>query len=164
MVCLGNICRSPLAEGILRHKINKAGLDLTVDSAGTNGYHDGEAPHHLSQKVARLNGIDICGQRSRRITPDDFNKFDKIYAMSADVIDEMKWIAKKKYDPSKVELLMNVLKPGKNLDIPDPWFGAEPGYHAVYQLIEQACDAILKKFIEENSVDNRESRIENRES
>ena len=138
MVCLGNICRSPLAEGILKEKAAKAGLQWTIESAGTNGYHDGDAPHHLSQKVARLNGIDICSQRSRRITGDDFNKFDKIYAMS-------KWIAKKKYDASKVELLMNELKPGKNLDVPDPWSGPEPGYHAVYKMIEQACEAIVQK-------------------
>ena len=67
MVCLGNICRSPLAEGILKHKAKQAGLDWQIDSAGTNGYHVGEAPHRLSQKVARLNGIDICDQRARQI-------------------------------------------------------------------------------------------------
>jgi len=147
MVCLGNICRSPLAEGILKEKAAKAGLHWTVESAGTNGYHDGDAPHHLSQKVAKLNGIDICNQRSRKITPEDFNKFDKIYAMSSDVIDEMKWIAKKKYDASKVELLMNELKPGKNLDVPDPWYGPEPGYHAVYKMIDEACEAIVNRYL-----------------
>jgi len=146
MVCLGNICRSPLAEGILKEKAAKAGLQWTIESAGTNGYHDGDAPHHLSQKVAKLNGIDICSQRSRKITPEDFNTFDKIYAMSSDVIDEMKWIARKKYDASKVELLMNELKPGKNLDVPDPWYGPEPGYHAVYKMIDEACDAIVNKY------------------
>jgi protein-tyrosine phosphatase len=146
MVCLGNICRSPLAEGILQNKVRKAGLDWIVESAGTNGYHDGEAPHRLSQKVARANGIEICDQRSRRITPDDFAKFDKIYAMSADVIDDMKWIAKNKYDASRVDLLMNELKPGRNLDIPDPWYGPEPGYHEVYKLIDKACDAIIERY------------------
>ena len=80
MVCLGNICRSPLAEGVLKDKILKAGLDWTVDSAGTNGYHDGEPPHPLSQKVAKMNGIDICDQRSRRFVAEDFDRFDKIYA------------------------------------------------------------------------------------
>jgi protein-tyrosine phosphatase len=146
MVCLGNICRSPLAEGILKEKAAKAGLKWTIESAGTNGYHDGEAPHRLSQKVAKLNGIEICDQRSRKITADDFSNFDKIYAMSSDVIDEMKWIAKKKYDPSKVDLLMNELKPGKNLDVPDPWYGPEPGYHSVYKMIEEACDAIVERY------------------
>jgi len=146
MVCLGNICRSPLAEGILKEKAAKAGLQWTVESAGTNGYHDGEAPHQLSQKVARLNGIDICNQRSRRISGEDFDKFDKIFVMSRDVIDEMKWIVKKKYDPSKVELLMNELMPGKNLDVPDPWFGTEPGYHSVFKMLDEACEAILNRY------------------
>jgi protein-tyrosine phosphatase len=159
MVCLGNICRSPLAEGILQHKAWKAGLNWSIESAGTNGYHNGDAPHLLSQKVARLNGIEICNQRSRRLTPEDFNKFDKIYAMSADVIHEMKWIAKSKYDASKVELLMNELKPGKNLDVPDPWYGPEPGYHEVYKMIEMACEAIVEKA---QTAEDRRQTIDHR--
>lgn len=149
MVCLGNICRSPLAEGILQHKASKAGLNWNIESAGTNGYHTGEPPHRLSQKVARLNGIDICNQRSRRFVPEDFDRFDKIYAMSSDVIDEMKIIAKKKYDASKVDLLMNELYPGKNMDVPDPWYGPEPGYHDVYAMIERACDRIVGRYVSE---------------
>ena len=146
MVCLGNICRSPLAEGILQDKAWKAGLKWSVESAGTNGYHIGEAPHPLSQKVAKLNGIDICKQRSRRFIAADFNAFDMIYAMSADVIDDMKRIAKKDFDPKKVDLLLNELFPGQNVDVPDPWYGPEPGYHDVYKMISDACDAIIKKF------------------
>lgn len=149
MVCLGNICRSPLAEGILQDKARKAGLSWSVESAGTNGYHVGEAPHRLSQKVAQLRGIDICQQRSQRFTAADFDRFDKIYAMAADVIDEMKWIAKGKYDASKVDLLMNELYPGKNKDVPDPWYGPEPGYHDVYDMIEAACDKIIAKALAE---------------
>ena len=154
MVCLGNICRSPLAEGILKQKVRKAGLPWTIESAGTNGYHIGEPPHHLSQKVAKLNGIDICDQRARRFTADDFQRYDKIYAMSSDVIDEMKWIAKNKFDRSKVELLMNELKPGKNQDVPDPWYGPEPGYHQVFKMIDEACDAMLKRYIHRESMSN----------
>lgn len=146
MVCLGNICRSPLAEGILKHKTKQAGLPWTIESAGTNGYHIGEPPHHLSQKVARLNGIDICDQRARRFNADDFRNYDKIYAMSADVVDEMKRIAKNKFDAGKVDLLMNELKPGKNLDVPDPWYGPEPGYHQVYKMIDEACNAVVLKY------------------
>src|SRR5438270_4899577 len=106
MVCLGNICRSPLAEGILKHKAAEAGLPWTVESAGTNGYHVGEAPHHLSQKVASLNGIDICEQRARKFVKEDFDRYDKIYAMADDVIDEMRSIARYKYDAAKVDLLL----------------------------------------------------------
>jgi len=145
MVCLGNICRSPLAEGILQDKAASAGLDWHVDSAGTNGYHVGEAPHPLSQKVALMNGIDISAQRSRRFVADDFDKFDKIYAMAEDVVDDMRRIAKNKFDESKVELLLNELYPGKNMDVPDPWYGTEPGYHKVYALIEEACEMIVEK-------------------
>ena len=145
MVCLGNICRSPLAEGILQHKAWKAGLKWSVESAGTNNYHIGEAPHPLSQKVAKLNGIDICKQRKRKFVAEDFNRFDKIYAMSADVIDEMKSIARKSFDEKKVDLLLNELFPGQNVDVPDPWYGPEPGFHQAYKLIEEACEAIIKK-------------------
>ena len=143
MVCLGNICRSPLAEGILRHKIKEAGLNWEVDSAGTNGYQVGEQPHHLSQKVARLKGLDISDQVCRRFVKEDFKRYDKIYAMAGDVIDEMKWIGKDKYNAAIVDLLLNELYPGQNKDVPDPWYGSEPGYHQVYELIDAACEAII---------------------
>ena len=146
MVCLGNICRSPLAEGILKDKVEKAGLDWFIDSAGTNGYHIGEAPHRLSQKVARLNGIDICQQKARHFVKEDFDRFDKIYAMADDVLDDIKRIAKNKFDPTKVDFLMNELFPGQNVSVPDPWYGPEPGYHQVYKLIDDACEAIIKKY------------------
>lgn len=145
MVCLGNICRSPLAEGILEHKARKAGLNWTIDSAGTNGYHIGEAPHRLSQKVARLNGIDICQQRARQFVKEDIDRYDKIYAMADDVIDDIKRIAQEKYDPSKVDLLLNELYPGQNLSVPDPWYGPEPGYHEVYKMIDAACEKIIER-------------------
>jgi len=147
MVCLGNICRSPLAEGILQHKAIKAGLNWEIDSAGTNGYHTGQAPHKFSQKVAKLNGIDICSQKSRQFMKGDFDRFDKIYAMADDVIDEMKIIAKEKYDAAKVDLLLNELFPGKDQSVPDPWYGPEPGYHETYKLIDAACDKIIKKNV-----------------
>jgi|SRR5690606_20609566 len=143
MVCLGNICRSPLAEGILQHKAANAGLDWVVESAGTNSYHIGEPPHKLSQKVARLNGLDICNQRARRFVPEDFQRFDIIYALANDVLDDIRRIAGKKFDASKVRLMMNERYPGENLDVPDPWYGAEEGYHEVYQLIDELCESII---------------------
>jgi len=145
-VCLGNICRSPLAEGILRQKARAAGLDWEVDSAGTNGYHTGEAPHHLSQKVAHLNGIDISKQRARQFTATDFQHFDKIYAMAGDVMDDMRRIAGQQFEPERVSLLMNEVHPGKDEDVPDPWYGPEPGYHEVYRLISVAADRIIAKY------------------
>ena len=145
MVCLGNICRSPLAEGVLNYKAQTAGLDWTVESAGTNGLHNGEPPHRLSQKVAKHYGIDICSQRSRQFVKEDLDRYDKIYAMADDVVEEIQWIAGEKYDPTKVDLFLNELHPGKNRSVPDPWYGAEPGYHDVYKLIDATCDAIVQK-------------------
>jgi protein-tyrosine phosphatase len=145
MVCLGNICRSPLAEGVLKHKAKAAGLDWIVESAGTNGYHIGEAPHHLSQKVARLNGIDICEQKARQFVKEDFDRYDKIYAMASDVLEEMEWIAGSRFDAAKADLFLNQLYPGKNKSVPDPWYGTEPGYHDVYKLINETCEKIIQK-------------------
>lgn len=139
MVCLGNICRSPLAEGILQQRANAAGLLWQVDSAGTNGYHTGEPPHHLSQKVAKLNGIDISRQRSRRFVKEDFEHYDKIYAMAPDVLQDMRRIAGNHFDATKAALLMDVLHPGEEQEVPDPWYGPEPGYHEVFALIDKAC-------------------------
>ncbi|MDP9230895.1 MAG: low molecular weight phosphotyrosine protein phosphatase [Bacteroidota bacterium] len=146
MVCLGNICRSPLAEGILQDKAFKAGLNWSVESAGTNSYIIGEPPHHLSQKAAKLNGIDICKQRARRFTAGDFEVYDKIYALAADVMDDIRQISKNKFDASKADLLMNEIYPGKNMDVPDPYYGSEQGYHEAYRLIDKACDSIIKKY------------------
>lgn len=117
-----------------------------VSSAGTNGYHTGEPPHQLSQKVASLNGIDICTQRAKQFTADDLDRYDKIYAMAPDVMEEMKWIAGHRYDGTKVDLLMNELYPNKNMSVPDPWYGPEPGYHKVYTMIDAACEALIKRY------------------
>jgi protein-tyrosine phosphatase len=150
MVCLGNICRSPLAEGILQNKANKAGLSWKVDSAGTNGYHNGEPPHQLSQRVAKMNGINISHQRSRELVPEDFDNFDVIYAMAEDVINEMKRIGSNKFDESKVSLLLNTLYPGENREVPDPWSGPESDYHEVFDMINQACDKIIERGVIKN--------------
>jgi len=146
MVCLGNVCRSPLAEGVLKHKAIKAGLNWSVESAGTNSYHTGDPPHPLSQKVAKLNGIDISSQQARRFRAEDFETYDKIYALAKDVVDEMRHIAKNKFDASKVDLLMNELYPGQNIDVPDPWYGPEPGYHEVFEMIDEVCETIVRKY------------------
>ncbi|MFT4024852.1 MAG: low molecular weight protein-tyrosine-phosphatase [Flavihumibacter sp.] len=143
MVCLGNICRSPLAEGILQQKAAAAGLNWQVDSAGTNGYHTGEAPHHLSQKVARSHGLDISQQSARRFVAADFDRYDFIYAMAGDVVDDIRRISGRQFNPAKVGLLMEVLHPGQQVDVPDPWYGPEAGYHEVYDRIAAACDQLI---------------------
>jgi protein-tyrosine phosphatase len=146
MVCLGNICRSPLAEGILQDKAFKAGLNWSVESAGTNSYHIGDPPHQLSQKVAKLNGIDICNQRARRFVAEDFDRYDKIYALAGDVMNDIGYIAKKKFDGAKADLLMNELYPDRDMDVPDPYYGGESGYHEVYKMLDKVCDAIIEKY------------------
>ena len=146
MVCLGNICRSPLAEGILQDKALKAGLNWQIESAGTNGYHIGEPPHHLSIKVAKQNGIDISNQRSRRFVGTDFAAFDIIYAMADDVLDDMRRIGKNDFDSNKVSLFLDESFPGEGRDVPDPWSGPESDYHEVFEIIDSNCDSIIKKY------------------
>ena len=146
MVCLGNICRSPLAEGILQDMAAKAGFDWTINSAGTNGYHTGEPPHRLSIKVAAQNGIDISTQRSRIFVAADFDNYDLIYAMAGDVMDDMKSIAGEKFDPGKAKLFLSEIDEAENRDVPDPWYGTEPGYHETFDIIREACEIIVKKY------------------
>ena len=147
MVCLGNICRSPLAEGILKQKVFNAGIDWAIESAGTNSFHIGEPPHVLSQKVARLQGIDISKQRARKFVKNDLLEFDKIYAMAEDVMYDIKKISGENYNSKKVALFLNELYPGQDMNVPDPWYGPEAGYHEVYKLIEQACDALIDNYM-----------------
>ena len=147
MVCLGNICRSPLAEGILKEKISRSGLAWKIESAGTNGYHTGEPPHLLSQKVAEMNGIDISRQRSRKFIMNDLLEFDRIYAMANDVMNDIQSICGEDNDNKKVALFLNGLYPGQDMDVPDPWSGPESGYHEVYELIDRACDAIIENYM-----------------
>lgn len=146
MVCLGNICRSPIAEGLMQHKINQHGLNWQVESAGTESYHIGSAPHRHSQEICRSNGIDISMQRARQFDIRDFERFDKIYALADDVYDEIKRMSGRKADMSKVELLLNELNPGGNESVPDPYYGGADGYIFVYDIIDQTCDAIIKKY------------------
>jgi protein-tyrosine phosphatase len=145
-VCLGNICRSPLAEGIFRAKTEAAGLAWEIDSAGTAGYHVGEAPHPLSQKTAKFYGIDISSQKCRQFKASDMDTYDRIYAMDLENFAEIKRISKEKWKPEKTDLLLNSIYPGKNKSVPDPWYGEEPGYHDVFKLIETACDKILEEI------------------
>ncbi|MEQ1553537.1 MAG: low molecular weight protein-tyrosine-phosphatase [Ferruginibacter sp.] len=146
MVCLGNICRSPLAEGILQQKVATHNLNWVVESAGTNGFHVGEAPHKFSQKVAKKYGVDISKQISRQFFATDFDNFDKIYVMAKDVLDDVKKIAGNKFDENKIDYFLNELNENTNENVPDPWYGNEDGYEIVYKLIDNTCDAIIKNF------------------
>jgi len=135
-----------MAEGLLRHKIKEQGLDWQVDSAGTNSYHTGEAPHRHSQKVCLQNGIDISAQRARTFTPADFDTYDIIYAMADDVYREISRMGGRHAQMGKVAYFLNELEPGSNRSVPDPWYGDEDGYAPVFELINRTCDAIIEKY------------------
>lgn len=145
MVCLGNICRSPLAEGILQDKALKSGYQWKVESAGTGNWHVGEPPHPLSIKVAALHGIDIGHQRARQFVKEDFKRNDFIYVMDSSNYSTVKQISGSFWEDQKIELLMNELYPGENRNVPDPWFGNEDGYHTVFTMLNSACENIIKK-------------------
>ena len=146
MVCLGNICRSPLAEGILKYKAEKAGLGWTIDSAGTGGYHIGDQPHNLSQKVALFNGINISSQQCRQFRKEDMQAFDRIFVMDNDNYEEVKRISGAFWDEKKVSLLLDELYPGERKSVPDPWYGTEKDYHAVFEMIDKACEKIIEPY------------------
>lgn len=148
MLCLGNICRSPLAEGILKSKIGER--NIQVDSAGTNGLHVGELPDERSIEVAKLNGIDITNQRSRKFTVKDFDSFDFIYVMDSGNYNTVMDLARNHKDQYKVELIMNLVSPGMNQNVPDPYYGGQDGFHQVFKMLDLATDKIIEIYEQTN--------------
>ncbi len=142
MVCLGNICRSPLAQGILESKINPEDA-IVVDSAGTGGWHAGEKPDNRSIAVAKQNGIDISKQRARQFNVDDFKTFDLIYVMDKSNLENVLQLAPNLEAKNKVKLILNEIFPDQNLDVPDPYYGVEDGFKNVYNMLDAACDKII---------------------
>ncbi len=141
MVCLGNICRSPLAEGILQSKVDKN--KIFVDSAGTEAYHIGELPDSRSINVAKKQGINLTNQRARKFTVSDFDNFDIIYAMDLSNYQNILNFARNKKDTQKVNLILNELYPNKNREIPDPYYGGEQEFENVFEMLNEVCDSIL---------------------
>ncbi len=144
MVCLGNICRSPLAEGILKHKIREKGLDWYVDSAGTGGWHAGELPDRRSIKVAQKFGIDITDQRARQFKTADLDNFDVILAMDGANLKDLKYYAKHPEHKEKIQLIMNFARPQSNEEVPDPYY--DNRFQLVYDLLDEACDGVIEKY------------------
>ncbi|WP_237559478.1 low molecular weight protein-tyrosine-phosphatase [Edaphocola flava] len=155
MVCLGNICRSPIAEGVMQHIVREQGLDWQIDSAGTNNYHTGESPHRSSQKVCRQYGIDISHQRARQFRSSDFDTYDHILVMAADVYDDVSRLAPSETALQKVHFFLDSLSPGKQASVPDPWYGDESGYAPVFDLIQRGCNAWLTFFTGNTPIFNR---------
>ncbi|RYC52918.1 low molecular weight protein-tyrosine-phosphatase [Flagellimonas olearia] len=143
MVCLGNICRSPLAEGILKSKVDSN--KVFVDSAGTAGYHVGNAPDQRSIDVARKHGLDIGFQKCRRFSEMDFTEFDWIYVMDRSNLSNVMDLAKNTEEMNKVKLLLDEVNLGIK-EVPDPYYGGVGGFEDVYQMIDMACEAIAKKL------------------
>tara|TARA_R110002073_G_scaffold8207_7_gene45931 strand:- start:40308 stop:40763 length:456 start_codon:yes stop_codon:yes gene_type:complete len=144
MVCLGNICRSPLAEGILQSKVNAD--EVFVDSAGTAAYHVGELPDTRSIEVARKYGIDLTTQRARKFTSKDFAEFDLIYAMDEDNYRNILALTKDKGDAKKVKMILNEVHLQQNLSVPDPYYGGNDGFENVFQMLDEACGIIVAKL------------------
>jgi protein-tyrosine phosphatase len=146
MVCLGNICRSPMAEGVLRYKLKNSNLNIFVDSAGTSSHHKGEAPDRRAIKCLDSYGIDISSLKARPFSPKDFENFDFIYAMDTENYGNILQLATNEYQKKKVSLFMECSMPGIGLSVPDPWYGDEKGFHEVYKMIESNCDSIIEKM------------------
>ena len=150
MVCLGNICRSPLAEGILASKLPKN--KFTVDSAGTGNWHVGKKPDERSIATAKKNGLDISTQRAKHFTFKDFDVYDYIFVMDNSNFDDVTFLAKNDDQKKKVSLILDELFPGDNVDVPDPFYGLQNGFDMVYEMLDEATDLLAKKLIEKHSI------------
>ena len=144
MVCLGNICRSPLAEGILAHKTQH--LNLAVDSAGTAGYHIGKLPDSRSIEIANKYNIDLTKQRARQFSRADFDKFDIIYAMDTNNYAHLISLASNDEERNKVRMILNEVNPNSCESVPDPYYGGENGFQDVYTMLEKACNKIVQNI------------------
>ena len=143
MVCLGNICRSPVAEGLLRKKAEEAGIDILVDSCGTSGYHDGENPDERSVENAMKNDLDISHLISRKFRQSDFDNFDRIFVMDSSNYQNLKALASNYSDMDKVDLILNQSYPNENRSVPDPYFGGKNGFQEVFDLLNDACENFI---------------------
>jgi len=144
MVCLGNICRSPLAEGILKSKVNSE--DIFVDSAGTGDWHVGQLPDSRSIEIAKTHGLDLSNQRGRQFTQRDFLNFDYIFVMDNSNKGDVLQLAQNESDINKVQLILDEVFPNENVDVPDPYYGGEQGFESVYQMLDKACNEIVKRL------------------
>lgn len=145
MVCLGNICRSPLAEGIMLKLIEEHKLDIIVDSAGTSNYHIDEAPDKRTVQNAAKHGVDLKPLRARQFKASDFEEFDRIFVMDHSNRQNVLALATNALQKQKVDLLLNSIHPGKDLEVPDPYFGGEQGFEDVFVMVEKACRKIAGK-------------------
>lgn len=147
MVCLGNICRSPLAEGILKHKAAQRGLDWVIDSAGTGFWHAGEPPDSRSAGIARQYGIDITDQRARQFKPADLDLFDRVFVMDTQNLRDVLRQAQTDEHRAKIDLILNQLHPGQNRSVPDPYYD-DDGFNEVFEMLDAACEVFISRHPE----------------
>ena len=144
MVCLGNICRSPLAEGILKSKIDSN--NIFVDSAGTGHWHIGKKPDPRSIEVAKKHQLDITDQRARQFSKQDFDDFDYIFVMDNSNKKDVLSIARNDSDKEKIHLILNEIFPNENMDVPDPYYGGSEGFQNVYRMLDLSCNSIANRI------------------
>jgi protein-tyrosine phosphatase len=147
MVCLGNICRSPMAHGLLLKKAKSLNLTIKVDSAGTSGLHKGQAPDLRMRQTAQELGTPIEELRSRPFAVEDFDEFDLIFAMDKNNLRDILSLARNEDHMHKVSLLLNELEPGKGLEVPDPYYGGKQGFIEVYHLLDRATDKLIERIL-----------------
>ena len=146
MVCLGNICRSPLAQGILEKKSKESNLNIYVDSAGTGGWHVGSSPDLRSINIAKKYNIDISDQKARKFSTYDFQEFDKIFVMDNNNYRDLIRLCSNKKEWNKIQLILKNIDPENNTSVPDPYYGEEDGFEKIYRLLEKACSEIISKI------------------
>ena len=146
MVCLGNICRSPLADGILQQKIKENNLDVFVDSCGTSSYHIGQLPDERMMKTASDHGYDLSNLRARQFVKSDFSEFDLIYVMDASNYNNVIALTDLEEDKKKVKFFLNELHPNSNMAVPDPYFGGADGFEDVFKLVDDTTNLIIEKL------------------
>lgn len=147
-VCLGNICRSPLAEGILKHKAAENGLDIEVDSCGTANYHVGESPDARSVKVANKYGVDLSNLRGRQFNIGDFEIFDRIFVMDKSNLDNVLALSLDENHHKKVQLFLSVFPGVQDANVPDPYYGGDKGFEEVFKMLSKACDKLVSELVE----------------
>lgn len=145
MVCLGNICRSPLAEGILKSKVERKGLDWSIDSAGTGAWHVGGKPDGRSIEVAEKYGLDITDQRARKIRSNDFEEFDLIFAMDIANFQDLTRLAIGDDERKKIKLILDEIHPHQQKSVPDPYWN-DNGFEDVFKMLDEACDKIIERY------------------
>ena len=149
MVCLGNICRSPMAEGILKDKLSEHNINAQVDSAATSDYHIGQNPDDRAMANCKKHGIDISQLQGRQFTVDDFDAFDRIFVMDSSNYENVIALARDEEDSKKVQMILNLSQPNTNMSVPDPYFGADDGFENVYQLLDAACNILVEELKDE---------------